>query len=238
MDPCPRKNGALKRYDLLRWRVLTYQGYLLPFSQYIEGLDDRLMELHMLTACQPSRESLLLFSKKVRTLKGVIEAEKLNSASERLAAVQIMPPVSASSGLDKTQEIFCQTRSKYSNQVREELFSGARKRPNARGSQDGDVVLNFNKEMQEKVAEEMVALTRNLKENLHISNDIIKKDTQVLEGTGSIADDNSINLRSNSNKLEGIVSRSCQYWLWISLALVCFSFLGMVVFIRIFPKKT
>lgn len=221
----------------LRCRVQACDtSFFLP--QYIEGLDDRLMELHMLTACQPSREQLLLFTKKVRTLKGVIEAEKLKSASERLAAVQIMPPVSTSSGLDRTQEIFCQTRSKYSNQVREELFSGAGgRRELGEDGSDVDLVMNFQRERQEKMAEEMVALAHNLKENLHIAGDIVKNDTRCLEGTSQLAEDNTRHLRSNADKLTDFVRRSCQYWLWILLALNCFAFLWMVVFIRMFPKK-
>lgn len=174
------------------------------------------------------------------TLKGIVEAEKLRSASERLAAVQIMSSVSTSSGLDKTQEIFCQTRSKFSNQVREELFaSNTRKRIVAGDDESSqDAVLKYNEEMQEKVAKEMIDLAHNFKQNLQIASHIIKKDTQVLESTSRHADDNINSLRTNSEKLADFVRRSCQYWLWISLALVCASFLWMVVFIRMFPKKT
>ena len=210
--------------------------------QYIDGLDDRLVELQMVTACQPSRETMLLLSKKVRTLRGVVEAEKLKSASERLAAVQIMPPVSKSHGLEKTQEIFCQTRSKYNNQVREELFAGSKKGRSGENdeavSRDADLVLEHNRGVQDTVAEGMVALAQNLKENLHITGGIIRQDTQALEGTSRRTEENMLSLRAKSQKLSDFARRSCQYWLWFALFGVFLSFLFMIFFMRTFPKKS
>lgn len=184
---------------------------------------------------------MLLLSKKVRTLRGVVEAEKLKSASERLAAVQIMPSVSKSHGLEKTQEIFCQTRSKYNNQVREELFAGSKKHAvvdNETVSRDADLVLKHNQGVQDTVAEGMVALAQNLKENLHITGGIIRQDTQALEGTSRRTEENMLSLRAKSQKLSDFARRSCQYWLWFALFGVFLSFLFMIFFMRTFPKKS
>jgi len=91
--------------------------------------------------------------------------------------------------------------------------------------------------MQERVAEEMIELAHNLKHNCTLSNDIIKKDTETLERTAVLAEGNTENLQQNTSKIGEYVRRSCQYWLWIMLAIVSFTFLWIVVFIRMFPKR-
>ena len=163
----------------------------------------------------------------------------MRTASERLVAAQILSP--GSSGLkkdDKSKEIHLQTQSKYANEVREELMPGTRRRKGPETSDDADVVLSFHREMQEKVAMEMVSLAHDLKSNLNTASEILRKDVQVLEGASRHADNNIVGLRQNSDRLSDFVKRSCQYWLWISLAIVCFTFLWIIVFIRMFPKRS
>lgn len=212
----------------------------------MECLEDKLSELHKLTVCQPSRDRLTLFKRRVKFIRGIVDAEKLKSASEKLTATEILSPRSSSTqdrSRIKTQEIFLQTKSKYNREVRDELLTGSkgglRKRFDGTGGNknDADLVLNFHHEMQEKVAAEMITLARNLKENLYLANEIIKKDVEVLDDSARVAEVNTSGLKSNSERLSDFVRRSCQYWLWISLALVCFTFLWIVVFIRMFPKR-
>ena len=203
-------------------------------------MEYKLGELRRLSACQPARDRLSLYQRKLRFLKGLLEAEKMRSASERLVAAQILSPGSSSGDRrDKSHQVLQQAQSKYTNQVREELMgsSSLRQRKMADDSSDVDVVLNFHREMQDKVASEMVSLAHNLKQNMSTASDILRKDVQVLAGASSHADSNLSGLRLNSERLGDFVRRSCQYWLWISLAVVCFTFLWIVVFIRMFPKR-
>lgn len=214
--------------------------------QFVECLEDKLSELHKLTVCQPSRDRLTLFKRRVKFIRGIVDAEKLKSASEKLTATEILSPRTSSTqdrSRIKTQEIFLQTKSKYNREVKDELLSGSkgglRKRFDGTdgNKKDADLVLNFHHEMQEKVAAEMITLARNLKENLYLANEIIKKDVEILDDSARVAEVNTSGLRTNSERLSDFVRRSCQYWLWISLALVCFTFLWIVVFIRMFPKR-
>lgn len=84
--------------------------------------------------------------------------------------------------------------SKYANSLRRDLLGGnsnLRQRVNTTanssvGSSDsnstgGDMsqAMKHHENMQEKIAEDMLALTRNLKEQTEIANRIIRKDTEV-----------------------------------------------------------
>jgi len=222
---------------------LSPQGWRL--EKYIEALEDKLGELYKLNSCQPAKDDLSKYKKKVKFLKGLVEAEKLKSPSEKLMATQLLSPSSVMPSHDKTLEIYLQTQSKHSKAIRDELFGSGntslRNRKTGKDSttseQDVDLVVKYHHEMQEKVAEEMVSLAMNLKDNMSLASQIIKKDVEVLEGSARVAGGNSDNLRNNSDKLTDFVRRSCQYWLWIMMGLVSFTFLWIVVFIRMFPKK-
>lgn len=162
----------------------------------------------------------------------------MRSASERLVAAQILSPGSCGNEKkDKSKDVLLQTQSKYASDVRSELMQSSRRRKGAEAGDDADIVLHFHREMQEKVAMEMVSLAHNLKQNLNTASQILRKDVQVLEGAARHADSNISGLRQNSDRLGDFVRRSCHYWLWISLAIVCFAFLWIVVFIRMFPKR-
>lgn len=138
---------------------------------------------------QPAKDDLAQYKKKVKFLKGVVEAEKLKSPTEKLMAMQLLSPTSAKGTTyhpsDKTREIFLQTQTKHSEAIRGELFAkkNTLRKRNANDkadSNDVDVVLKYHHEMQEKVAEEMVSLAHNLKENCTLANEIIRKDVEVI----------------------------------------------------------
>lgn len=104
-------------------------------------------------------------------------------------ATQVLSPfcVNPSDGLksDKTKEIHLNLKSKAEKDIRNELFSNEsnewRKRnvKQSDGLQDFEAVLKHHHSIQEKVAEDMIELAHNLKHNCALSNDIIRKDTQV-----------------------------------------------------------
>lgn len=124
------------------------------------------------------------YKKKVNFLKGIIQTEKLSSPSEKLFATQTLSPMISDNNVkrnDRTKEIHLQTQSKYIDEVRDELFGLRRRNPvnNEMNNDDVDVVLKYHQNLQEKVAEEMVSLAQNLKHNCTVSNQIIKKDTEV-----------------------------------------------------------
>nr|XP_053631295.1 vesicle transport protein USE1-like [Cherax quadricarinatus] len=87
------------------------------------------------------------------------------------------------------------------------------------------------------MVEDMIIMTREWKEQSKIANKIIKKDIDVLEKSSKVADINREHLKVESNRLSEYNKRACNFWIWIMIIFVCFTFIGMVVFIRIFPKK-
>lgn len=102
---------------------------------------------------------------------------------------------------------------------------------------NSDDILSRQQQNHERIAEEMLSLTRNLKHNISASGSIIRKDTKVLSQATLDADSNLTQLKSESNRLESHLQQGTNWWLWIALALVCVTFLLMIIFIRFFPKR-
>ncbi|RWS22149.1 vesicle transport protein USE1-like protein [Leptotrombidium deliense] len=226
------KCEALLSQPRHEWRV----------TKFISALNDRLNRLSNTNVMRPSDEQLQELTKKLNFLKGVLQVERLETSSQKLMATQLLSPVLSPQDQrvhTKTKEIYLQSQAKYANEVRTELLGtdSDRLRTGKSGSDDVDAVLKHHHSVQERVAEEMIALTRNLKENALMASHIIKKDTECLQKTGELAAKNFDNLRKSNDVITDFVKRSCQYWLWIMLALVSLTFLWMVVFIRIFPKR-
>ncbi|XP_054160902.1 vesicle transport protein USE1-like [Oppia nitens] len=228
-------------------------------ERYIHALNERLNELKELNACPVNENNLSNYKKKVSFFNSLLETQLMNhsnnnnnSTDQQLIKTEIMSPISVTpvdGGIrsDKTKEIHLNLKSRLENDVRTELFGNKessiqmRKRvandDTTNSSVDSDAILRFHQSVQEKVAQEMITLVHNLKQNCSLSNEIIKKDTESLEKSSSLAQRNTDNLKGNTVKISEYVRRSCQYWLWIMLFIVVFTFLWIVVFIRLFPKK-
>ncbi|RWS05168.1 vesicle transport protein USE1-like protein [Dinothrombium tinctorium] len=225
----------ISRRDPCDWRL----------QKYIEALNEQLNQLKSTNVLRPSEEQLKEYTKKVNFLKGVLQVEKLENSSQKLLATQLLSPVASPSQEQhsKAKEIYLQSQTKYATEIRNELFGkdGTEVRQRVVNSglseDDVDAMLRHQQSVQEKCAEEMLVLTRNLKENALMAKHIIKKDIECLENSAKLAGKNFDNLRQSSDIVSDFVKRSCQYWLWIMLALVSLTFLWMVVFIRLFPKK-
>lgn len=138
---------------------------------------------------QVNENDLSNYLKKVNFLNGLIEAQLMSTSSDRLMAAQILSPISINSSnelkSDKTKEIHLNIKSKAENEIRRELLDQnktilkKRTAESQSSSADFDAVLKFHHSIQERVAEEMIELAHNLKHNCALSNDIIKKDTEV-----------------------------------------------------------
>eukprot|EP00061_Rhincodon_typus_P014460 g41489.t1 len=90
--------------------------------------------------------------------------------------------------------------------------------------------------MQERLAEEMLSLARNLKNNTLAAQSVIKQDNQTLTQSLRMADQNFEKLKVESERLEQHTKKSVNWLLWLMLVVVCFTFISMILFIRIFPK--
>ncbi|XP_064649547.1 vesicle transport protein USE1-like [Lineus longissimus] len=213
-------------------------------EKYVGALQEKLTDLRG-APCKPSQETLTEYTRKVELLKGLIEAEKLTSASDKAFAADQLPSSSLSGDGSHSKELLLQTKAKYHNQMRDELLGRIDDKPSENGvrqrnvpdSEDLDTVLAHHNQMQEKIAEEMSLLARNLKANVTAAGKIVQDDNKRLAESNKVADSNYAKLKVESERLEVHTKKSCNWTLWIMLSLVCFTFIWMVLFIRLFPKR-
>lgn len=93
-------------------------------------------------------------------------------------------------------------------------------------NQDLESLLKYNRDMQEKITENMLSLTKNMKEHALTANAIIKKDVLLLEKSDNITDQNTVKLKSESVKLEEHTKSTWRCWTWLMLAFVIVVFLS------------
>ena len=90
---------------------------------------------------------------------------------------------------------------------------------------------------QEQVAEEMLSLTKTLKEQSLAAKDVILKDTAVIEKTAEMADKNTERLKKEADRLEEHTKSSCRCWIWSLLGIVIMTFVSMVWVMKFFRKR-
>uniref|UniRef100_A0A023GGU5 Vesicle transport protein USE1 n=1 Tax=Amblyomma triste TaxID=251400 RepID=A0A023GGU5_AMBTT len=219
------------------------------FKKYVQCLEDMLLDLRNINTCQPSKDMLMQYANKVDFLKRLIDADTQphNSPEKALSHEQLtLKPVPD----EKAKEILLKRQTKAIHDVREELLEsrsaartagdskGLRQRTPGQGAgEDFDAVLRYHNSMQEKIAEEMVSLAQNLKQNALLAGHIVKKDTESVQKNVTSTEHNYLRLQTEQSRLEEHLRRSCNCWIWLMLAIVFFVFLNMVVFMRIFPKR-
>ncbi|KAM9215458.1 vesicle transport protein USE1 isoform 2-T2 [Leptosomus discolor] len=232
---------AAERRDPEEWRL----------EKYVAALEDMLAELKKQSS-KPAPELLNEYSRKVEFLKGLLEAEKLSSSTEKALANQFLAPgrtpTTTKERTPATKTVHLQTKARCTGKMRSELlgtipisFFPLRScrgfAPDEKQSAvELDAVLQHHQDMQEKLAEEMLSLARSLKNNTLAAQNVIKQDNQTLSHSLRMADQNFEKLKDESDRLEQHAKKSVNWLLWIMLIVVCFIFISMILFIRIFPK--
>ena len=102
---------------------------------------------------------------------------------------------------------------------------------------DLDELLHAHHSAQEKVAEEMLSLTKSLKEQTRVAGEIVRKDTVVMERSNQLAEANSDKLQMESDRLSEHTGSACRCWVWFLLGIVCITFVAMVMVMKIFRKR-
>ncbi|KAM6465907.1 vesicle transport protein USE1 isoform 1-T1 [Liasis olivaceus] len=225
-------------------------------EKYVAALEEMLLTLKKHSS-KPAPEVLNEYSRKVDFLKGLLEAEKLSSSSEKALANQFLAPgrtpTTARERTPATKTVHLQTKARFMGEMRNELLGtdpsyindleekNLRKRmtplPDEKQSAaELDAVLQHHHNIQEKLAEEMLHLARNLKNNTLVAQNVIKQDNQTLTRSLKLADQNFEKLKAESDRLEQHAKKSVNWLLWLMLIIVCFIFISMILFIRIFPK--
>nr|XP_034972919.1 vesicle transport protein USE1 isoform X3 [Zootoca vivipara] len=222
-------------------------------EKYVSALEEMLLDLKKHSS-KPAPEVLNEYSRKVDFLKGLLEADKLSSSSEKALANQFLAPgrtpTTTKERTPATKTVHLQTKARYTGEMRNELLGtvmslrprlALRKRtgplPDEKQSAaELDAVLQHHHSIQEKLAEEMLHLARNLKNNTLVAQNVIKQDNQTLSHSLKLADHNFEKLKDESDRLEQHAKKSVNWLLWLMLIVVCFIFISMILFIRIFPK--
>ncbi|XP_069854554.1 vesicle transport protein USE1-like [Dipodomys merriami] len=244
---CRCEAMAAEKRDPEDWRL----------EKYVGALEDMLQALKA-HASKPASEVLGEYSRKVNFLKGMLQAEKLASSSEKALANQFLTPgrvpTTARERVPATKTVHLQSRARYTSEMRSELLGAdsagepqpdVRKRPGVtrpkpadekQSAAELDLVLQRHQDLQEKLAEEMLGLAQSLKTNTLAAQSVIKKDNQTLSHSLKMADQNLEKLKTESERLEQHAQKSVNWLLWAMLIVVCFIFISMILFIRIMPK--
>lgn len=87
-------------------------------------------------------------------------------------------------------------------------------------AEDLDKVIDFHQKRQDRIANEMLTLTRSLKEQSELANRIIRKDTETVGQSMQLTERNFSKLKEESETLQEHSRRSCKCWMWIILLTV------------------
>lgn len=243
---CRCESMAAEKREPNEWRL----------EKYVGALEDMLQALKI-QASKPASEVISEYSRKVDFLKGMLQAEKLTSSSEKALANQFLAPgrvpTTARERVPATKTVHLQSRARYTSEMRSELLGtespgdlevdvrkrtakGPRPADEKHSASELDLVLQRHQGLQEKLAEEMLGLARSLKTNTLAAQSVIKKDNQTLSHSLKMADQNLEKLKMESERLEQHAQKSVNWLLWAMLIVVCFVFISMILFIRIMPR--
>lgn len=243
---CRCESMAAEKREPDEWRL----------EKYVGALEDMLQALKV-QASKPASEVISEYSRKVDFLKGMLQAEKLTSSSEKALANQFLAPgrvpTTAKERVPATKTVHLQSRARYTSEMRSELLGmepsgecevdmrkraakGSRPADERQSASELDLVLQRHQGLQEKLAEEMLGLARSLKTNTLAAQSVIKKDNQTLSHSLKMADQNLEKLKLESERLEQHAQKSVNWLLWAMLIVVCFVFISMILFIRIMPR--
>lgn len=183
----------------------------------------------------------------------------VTGAATSPGGVVLLPHGPASTGEQVTKEIHQKLEGRRARGVRDQLFDGSdgfgevvsdsdvRRRHGRHDdddevdgggpSNDLDVLLKAHHAAQEKVAEDMLSLTRSLKEQTIAAGEIVRKDTKVIEQSSELAQRNDDKLKAETERLQERNTSPCRCWIWMLLSVVCFTFIAMVGIMKLFRKR-
>ncbi|ESP05296.1 hypothetical protein LOTGIDRAFT_102889 [Lottia gigantea] len=225
-------------------------------TKYASALQQQLIDLKR-SQSKPPPDTLAEYCRKVEVLKGLVEAKQMPTVSEKILVTDRIPSVTSTN--THTKELQISAKSKYRKEQKEELFESkgilhliiiswnnnmgyyteaalATVCVNKQEENDIDTILQHHHQIQEKLADELLNLTRNLKDNIKVSSKIVVEDTKKIQDSTKLSDVNYFKLKVESDKLESH-TKACSWWIWIMLVMVMVTFLWMIMFMKMFPKK-
>lgn len=209
---------------LVKCELLLKNKEQKDFPKYLSSLDDMLRDLKQ-TA---DSDNIPDYIRRIEALKKVIIVEHnasnfLNAQDDAELNSGSSNDVSPSKNLSSREQLLGD-----SSKLR--LRSG-------KGNDDLDEALEYHQNMQQKIADDMLTLTRNLKEQSQLANKIIKRDTEVAANSSNLTEKNFSKLKVESEKLAEHSKRACKCWMWVMLIIVMVLFINMVLFMKVMKKK-
>ncbi|KAF6216136.1 hypothetical protein GE061_000475 [Apolygus lucorum] len=226
-------------------------------NKFVEKADDLLTDLKSKPG-KPDVHTLHSYSNRIQFLKGMLEVSAIKC--NPLEKVNVMATVPNFSVTEDTKDIYHTELHKVQEQIRENLFSREselrlRKAPGQSSlssaisdntdltnssetdAMEMNAILKYHHTVQEKIADNMITLAKNIKEQSLIANTIIKGDTKRVEDSALLADKNIVDLKKNSDKLQEHTRSNWHCWTWLILLVVLMVFIGMVMVMKVFKKK-
>lgn len=212
-------------------------------KKYIKSLDTMISELEEQFE-KPEETLITEYRNRCAELKkasNYVEPSSPNLEQKRLMKSKLK--ASGDSGEDVMREIRQIHDQKFQKELRSELFNGnfnstIRRRAGQKVAENLEQTVKQYSDVQEKLAEDMLLLTKNLKEQTETANKIIKKDTEIVSKSAKLTDQNMSSLSTESTKLQESSKKAWKCWMWLMIGLVMMIFIFMVLFMKIMKKKT
>lgn len=210
-------------------------------ERYIEGLEEMVNDL-CLKSYKPSEDVMMSYKKRLNFLKSYFIVQSVGNPLEKARAFQATPKPGLPGENRDVEHTMTQS---VNSEIRKELFSRGDNNPRLRttyaspkeDSSDLDEILKYHHTMQEKIADNMLVLARNIKEQSLVASNIIKNDSSHVEKSAQLADKNIGHLKVQSEKLQENTRKTSHCWIWILVIIVFAVFINMVLLMKMTKKK-
>lgn len=209
-------------------------------EKFVEGLEDMILTLKKESAEQENidnrsnNDAFVSYVKRKDFLKRYLNTKKVNHASNKVISMQSLPKNNSPELIQN--EIYQKVTNRCLEQTREQLFD----RTKVSSMEQNDLDLNITDEhnVQEKIVDTMLDMVKNIKQRSIAANQIIKQDIVSAEKSSRMADVNQSQMKVNNDTLSIYNKGAYKCWLWVMLAFVFIIFFYMIMFIKIFKKKS
>ncbi|XP_050432379.1 vesicle transport protein USE1 [Adelges cooleyi] len=209
-------------------------------SKYIEAVSEMIAEL--VKKSDPDNDTLNQYTRRMQFLKGFLNTKDIKNTEDKLVALEMLEPVQVNNS--RSKDIKQKYKMTYTKQLREELLgsdtseSKSFRQPDVESNDNVDELLRHHQNKQESIAEELMSITKSLREHSELAGKIIKRDIEVLESSSKGMDSNFENLKREEQRLSDFVRKSSwRCWIWIIAVVMVAIFIKMILFIRITKKN-
>lgn len=216
-------------------------------EKFVEGLEDMILTLKKENdeqECMDNRlnnDAIVSYVKRKDFLKGYLNTKKLSSPVKSIISMQSLPKINNTSDSTIPNEIYQKVANRYLERARDQLFDrndSSRSEVFSMKQNDLDSVMTDEHKVQEKIVDTMLDMVKNIKQRSVAANQIIKQDIVSSEKSSRLADVNQNQMKTNNDTL-GIYNKGAyKCWLWVMLAFVFILFFYMIMFIKLFKKRS